>query len=278
MGLSGVKFIASFALPLGLGFLGLLCAAALIVLGRPRGGAAAVVGITLTLWLLSSQVISNAIAGHLEDLYPPTAVAASPRADAILLLSGGVSPAIPPRLWSDLGGASDRVLHAARLYRAGKAPLILATGGSWVRVKGAQSEAGAMADLLVEWGVPRRAILLETKARTTHQNCMFAKPILRRRGIHSVLLVTSAMHMKRALATCRTAGIDAIPSPTDFEVTSALSPGLMRWRPESAALDRSSRAIWEILGFLYYRTRGWIRPEHTSDLPAAHLPRRAPSE
>ena len=74
-----------------------------------------------------------------------------------------------------------------------------------------------MRDLLVEWGVPSTAILIETKSLNTYQNAINVKPILESHNINNVLLVTSAIHMPRALATFQSVGINAIPSPTDYK-------------------------------------------------------------
>jgi uncharacterized SAM-binding protein YcdF (DUF218 family) len=63
-----------------------------------------------------------------------------------------------------------------------------------------------------------------------------------------VLLVTSAVHMPRALAEFRAAGVDALPAPAP-----ALGPargGLGAWLPEPRALERSRDALYELLGQL----------------------------
>lgn len=276
MGIWIPKFLATFVLPLGFSILLLLGSLAAIVLGRARLAAALVAIVAVGLWLLSTQVVADSLAVAVEGTSPPRSLAQTPRADAILVLSGGVRPAIPPRTGPDLEPSADRLLHAARLYRAGKAPWVVASGGVDSPAEKTTADAVAMAKALVEWGVPRDAILLETRSRTTHENCVLTKPILEKRGIHSVLLVTSALHMRRALATCRSAGIDAIPSPSSFEATSVASTTFMNWRPESAALDRSSRTIWEILGFDYYRARGWIRVDSAPPEPAPRRQRAEP--
>jgi uncharacterized SAM-binding protein YcdF (DUF218 family) len=57
-----------------------------------------------------------------------------------------------------------------------------------------------MATLLSELGVPRDAILLEPSSRNTYQNAVNTRAILEVQGIDRVLLVTSAFHMRRAVA------------------------------------------------------------------------------
>jgi len=94
------------------------------VVGRSAGLARLplVLGIVV-LWGAATPILSDSLGASLEWRSPPVAVQASPSADAIVVLGGAVEGARPPRCTLDLSDHADRVLHAARLYRAGKAPL-----------------------------------------------------------------------------------------------------------------------------------------------------------
>ena len=113
-----------------------------------------------------------------------------------------------------------------------------------------------MLRFLADLGVPPEAILLEGRSRNTRENALYTAEILSAEGIDRVLLVTSALHMPRALATFRAAGIDAEPAPTDFEVMPEPAH-LMRWLPDAEALSDSTRALKEYVGWWVYRWRGW---------------------
>jgi uncharacterized SAM-binding protein YcdF (DUF218 family) len=72
--------------------------------------------------------VANALARSLEWQYsPPTDI---PAADAIVVLGGGTEPAIPPRRSVEINSAGDRVFAAAQLYRDGKAPVLILSGGN----------------------------------------------------------------------------------------------------------------------------------------------------
>jgi len=87
-----------------------------------------------------------------------------------VMLGGGIEPARRGRsALPDLRNAADRVWHAARLYHAGKAPLLVLSGGSDTGTY-ATSEAMAMQQLLLQMGVPEAAMLLEEASRNTQQN------------------------------------------------------------------------------------------------------------
>ena len=168
------------------------------------------------LWVASMPIVADYLNWTLERQYPPLAVEDTPTADAIVVLGGGISGPAPPRLTLDLSDAADRVLHAARLYRAGKAPVVVVSGGVIPWLGADIPEASSMQTLLQEWGVPGGSIHAEGASRNTHENAVFTRQLLVEQGLHRVLLVTSAMHMPRALATFTSAGIDAVAAPTDY--------------------------------------------------------------
>ena len=250
------KIAASLLLPLNLSLL--LGLAALILARRHRGGAAAACGL-LALAILgtaSLPVASDALVARLEREYPPADPAEAPKAGAIVVLGGTVAPGLPPRRGPELVEASDRVLHAARLFRAGKAPLVVPTGGRLPWSPAERSEADEVADLLVEWGVPREALVLEKNARTTSENAVETARLLRARGVRRVLLVTSSLHMRRALAAFRAEGVEAVPSPCDARVESTRAREPLDWLPRPGALERTHDALWELLGLAAYRITG----------------------
>jgi uncharacterized SAM-binding protein YcdF (DUF218 family) len=254
------KILAFFVYPLTLSlFLALF---GCVLLGRRRrrlGGDC--LGVALgVLWLCSMPVVSEGLRAALERMYPPVAVEALPQADAIVVLGGGIVVASPPyRLTTELSSGADRAWHAARLYKAGKAPRVLATGGGLRWYGPARPEAPAILEFMAALGVPERAVLLETESLNTYQNALFSKPILEAHGIRSILLVTSALHMPRALAVFQAQGIDAWPAPTDFEVVPVAEETILRWLPDAGALAGTTAALREYLGWTAYRGMHWIR-------------------
>jgi uncharacterized SAM-binding protein YcdF (DUF218 family) len=252
------KLITRLVLPLGatlvLGALGLL----FLALRRLRLAAGFLLAAGSVLWLSSTPAVADLLAGSLERTAWPVPLSSLPRADAILVLGGCMKPALPPREFPEVADAADRVLHAARLYHAGKAPFVLVSAGRlpW-QTRGAP-EGESMAALLETLGVPRDAIVLEAGSATTYENCARSHEILAARGARDVLLVTSALHMRRALATCRSAGIEARPAPTDYWVVDAGATTAIDWAPSVDALLLSHLALHEWLGYEAYRMRGWV--------------------
>jgi uncharacterized SAM-binding protein YcdF (DUF218 family) len=61
-----------------------------------------------------------------------------------------------------------------------------------------------------------RARWTETASRDTAENASFSARILRGEGVTRVLLVTHALHMKRAQSEFEASGMRVIPAPTGF--------------------------------------------------------------
>ncbi len=240
------RFFNTIVSPLGVVLL--LGAFAVLAAIRQRrrlavwSGSMALIG----LWIFSLPIISETILSRLEAAAGPREIDALPTAEVVVLLGGGVRGAQPPsRPFPDMVASADRVWHAARLYHAGKAPLILAVGG--VARPGEAPEAVAMHQLLLDLGVPDSAILLEDRSRNTLENVRNVESLLAARHVGRVLLVTSALHMRRALKLFQDKRFEVLAAPTDFEADSS-SGGLERWLPDAKGLASNTRAFKEVLG------------------------------
>ncbi|MEL7083455.1 MAG: YdcF family protein [Cyanobacteria bacterium J06597_1] len=264
--------LLSKVLPLLIYPLGLVCWVFLLGLltirTRPRATAIALSLAVAYLWLSSTTPVMYAIVGSLERQYRPTEL---PEADAIVLLGGATRPAIEPRAEVDLRDESDRIVRAAQLYRDGKSPFIVASGG---RLKWGTdplpveaSEAYDMARILQLLGVPETSIILEPNSRNTYENAVFVQPILEERNINRILLVTSAMHMPRSLLIFQKLGIEAIAAPTDFIAVPSqdsrtlkdnLAQQLIDALPQASNLALTTRAMKEYVGLVVYRLKGWL--------------------
>ena len=246
--------------PLSAAVVAVLVLLLLWLLTRRGGFLIAVVVVTLLLWLSATPWLSRNLQSLLERRAGEAATESLPRADAIVVLGGTLSPPGASGGDANLSAAADRLVYATRLYELGKAPVILISGGhgSGVGVDAMDAESVHAAALLAGWGIPASAILTETESINTYENAVYSKLMLDQHGLKTALLVTSAMHMPRALATFRSAGIDATPAATDFEASGPGPSGLLAWSASPAALEVTTRALKEYVGWLVYRNRGWI--------------------
>lgn len=131
--------------------------------------------------------------------------------------------------------------------------VIISGGGA----QGFVSEAEMMVGFVEALGVPLKDILLEPKSRNTYQNGVNTLLILKEQNLDRVLLVTSAYHMKRAAAVFHSLGVSVVPAVTDFQVVEKESL-LIDWLPTADALQMTTGAMKEYVGWLYYSLRGWV--------------------
>ena len=112
--------------------------------------------------------------------------------DAIIVLGSGlIGDKVPPLL-------AQRLAKGKAIYDQFQGqPKLIVSGG-----QGADeltSEAAAMANYLMEQGVPEDSILIENRSRTTFENLIFSKAILEKEGLgKDVLVVTNSFHALRA--------------------------------------------------------------------------------
>ena len=177
------KILAQLAYPLGFSLVLTLLALLLFGLRRRRWGAILLTLSLLWLGLWSLPVVSDALRLSLEGQYPRQAVTDLPTADAVVVLGGGITPAPPDWPYPDLGRGADRVWHAARIYRAGKASRVIISGGRLPWLGKRTSEATAMRQFLSDLGVPPDAVLIEEQSRSTYENAQHTAQLLQRHEI-----------------------------------------------------------------------------------------------
>jgi len=251
MGLVIAKAVALWLLPPGVLVLLLLVG---ILAWRKRWGRAVVMLATLTLLLLSIAPVSDVIIHPLEYRYSALSDARWPNGAAMVVLGGGVNAQSP-----EYDGAStlseaalQRVTYAADLAKRHPG-LVLVTGGNPLARK-QEDEGSVMRRRLLSFGIAPQRIVIENGATNTWQNAIRIKPLLTTYAIHRIVLITTALHMPRAVWCFQQQGIDVIAAPNAYHSTQR-SYDLLDWMPSVGALRVSSQALHEYLGLLYYRLR-----------------------
>ena len=194
---------------------------------RPRAGAVlAWSGVTLSLALIFPPVVGALLRGL--EIHPPFDPAQAGGARAIVILGAGKRDHAP-----EFGGetvnrlALERLRYGARLARHTGLPVLLSGGAP----SGHEPEAVLMQHSLVsDFGIRPR--WLETASRDTHENAVFSALQLEAAGIGHIVLVTHAVHMRRAQAEFETQGLKVSAAPTAWlggaqhdESLRALLPG-----------------------------------------------------
>ncbi len=258
-----LKYLSSFAVPPASLAIGLLLGGLLAIAGwRRLGKLVAVLAIAQT-FVMSCAPIADALLLPLEE-GARAAAAQAPACcyEAIVVLGGGMTPAMPPDLPEpDLGDPADRVWHAARLYHRGIAPRIIVSGGTLTPLTSgtlkpqgvaATTEAEAMRRFLVDLGVPLEAIVSEGESMNTIQNIRNVRRIV---GEGRVALVTSGYHMMRALQIAHRANLNVGAFPTDWRGPPDMRVSWETWVPSLAAMAWSSIGLREHVAILFDRRR-----------------------
>lgn len=235
---------------------GVLFAVVLVVIWRwlPRG-------LRLLAWFplivclsLSLPVIANLLVGIEESRFPSVKTCAGPTPKTIVVLGGGTSRR--PATQTDVGALSQaslrRVLAAVDLHEAQAETRVVISGGT---SQEGIAESAIMGTLAQRLGVAESAIALEQESHSTWQNAQFVaalQPAIDRR----IWLVTSALHMPRALYAFEQAGFEVCAWPADSRLGQANSIGY--YLPSTTALFKSDAVIHEWIGEAAYRM-GWMR-------------------
>lgn len=270
MGFLLSKLLPLLLYPLGLGLLLQLLGLAAAPKGTSRRHQASLwlggVGVGL-IWVSAMPLTSRQLIWGLEERSAALTPAVLPRADAVVVLGGGLRPALPPRQGVEVGEGGDRLLRGLQLVRQGLAPLLVTSGGrvSFTGNDPAPPEAFWARDLAQQLGLPAERILINPGSRTTAEEARDIGQLGRQRGWQRVLLVTSAFHMPRSLATFRQrSGLTVVPVACDYQLPDRAHYGqptlgntLKSLLPEAEALYLSSLALKEHLGLAIYRLRGW---------------------
>ncbi|MCK7542589.1 YdcF family protein [Marinobacter bryozoorum] len=227
----------------------LVALAGLVMIRRwPRTGWSLIAFSTLCLYLLSIPSTMPLLSIGLEDHGVPTMEEAS-RAEVIVVLGGGRETDAPQWKGRDTVAEAPlaRLAEAARWHRRTGLPLLLTGGRNGM--DDAESEAQLMARMLEEaFGIQAR--WLEHESRDTRENAEFSARILDAGSMETILLVTHAAHLTRAIPEFEKRGFDVIPAPMGF--ASSGSGGELSLLPRATYLEQNTRLVYEHIGRLYY--------------------------
>ena len=250
------KLIAPFLMPVPLCLT--LLVAGLVLLWftrRQRAGKYLATAGALLLVLFGYGFVSNRMLSSLERQYQPVADAreAAGRVRWVVVLGGGSSSDQSLPEGTRLSEASlARLVEGVRLQRQLPESRLLLSGGS---VFGSDADANTMRTLAVGLGVDPASLVLDSASPDTETQ---AEAVRAQLGTEEFFLVTSASHMRRAVALFRKAGTNPIPAPTHFIVHEGRLLGPGDFFPSSGGLRRVETAAYEYLGLAWAKIRGKV--------------------
>lgn len=148
--------------------------------------------------------------------------------------------------WGDI----DRFFKGIRLYELNKSNMIVFTGGNNPYNKTKISEGKVLEKFALNYGVKKEDISITKDVLNTSDE---AKAVLDLIGANkTIILVTSAFHMKRAKLLFERQGINVTPYKVDYKTPPSLELNFIDIIPSSSGLRKSEIAFREIIGRLYY--------------------------
>lgn len=160
----------------------------------------------------------------------------------------------------DFMTAGDRLFQTLELYHRGRIKQIMFTGGSGSIRYPDHKEGAYVKKYLHTIHIPDSAVIIENESKNTFENAVFSKKILD--SLHfkgSLLLVTSAYHMPRALATFKKAGYINV---TPYITNRMSGPRRFDWDfcliPNAEAMTNLNMLIHEWIGYIAYKIKGYL--------------------
>ncbi len=190
----------------------------------------------------------------LETRFPAQVNGAAP--DGIIMLGGNITESysvwrgeliaspLAPRLIETLvlaqRFASAKVVCACGDKAAGEAP----------------AEAESFRTAMLEAGVDPARLVVEPASRNTYENGVFTARLVHPAPTQRWLLVTSALHMPRAVGVFRRAGFSVLAAPAHFATPQALAENFTWMRRPRSGMILTDYAVREWLGLVAYRITG----------------------
>ncbi|MBP2294742.1 YdcF family protein [Azospirillum rugosum] len=218
-----------------------------------RLGRRFVVGAAFGFLLITFTPLSSMVALPLEERFPKTSL--PDQVDGIIMLGGGVNPHLSlDRNEPSLNNAAERVLAFADLVRRFPAARHVFTGGTGQLFAQEATEDVPLRAALVQAGIDPDSVTYENQSRNTWENAVFSQRMVQPRPGETWLLVTSAMHMPRAVGIFRTVGWPVIPYPVDYRTR----PGARPYTRFDLDLQMETLrdSVREWIGLVAYRAMG----------------------
>ena len=223
----------------------------------------------VAIWLMATSIALVALFGFgplgdalmlpLSERFPPWSQGSGAAPAGIVVLGGSMNTEITEaRGMPELNAAAERLTIVADLARRFPQARIVFSGGNANFIYGSDMTESDVAQMLFDsFGIPRGRVTLENRSRTTSENANLTRDLVKPQPGERWLLVTSAVHMPRAVGVFRRAEFPVEAFPVDWRTRGwidAVTPFLT----VGEGLARTDTAIHEWIGLIAYRLSGRI--------------------
>ena len=224
---------------------------------------------TLVLFVLGSTTLTETLAAREECQWARGAEGAKSAIsnrqsaipfDAVVALGGGERVSQHDLLGFAEGDGGSRVLTAVQLVRSGKAKTLV-LGGSCDPLPGQPNVPSmkVVQDWVTNWGLVSGQVVTNLGfCRNTHDEAIAFRNMARSQGWSKVILVTSALHLRRGVALFKKQGIEVLPVAADFQLCGVPGNSGFSPFPRQNRLFHLALYMHEKIGWWVYRARGWV--------------------
>lgn len=210
-----------------------------------------IAGYVLSAWILLFIVlpIPDWWVKHFEDQYVPVELSGLDTGQAytiVILGSGKVSDPELPALQDLEEGMLARLVEGVRIYHGVGEACVITSGGS---VKSAIPQAQVVAEAALSLGVAAFDTLrMDRTVNTQSEAETVAGMVLEG---EKIILVTSAVHMPRAVYWFEYYGLEVIPAPTDYMIKDDPEDYDFFWEGWKGRMEYLGKAVHETVGLMY---------------------------
>jgi uncharacterized SAM-binding protein YcdF (DUF218 family) len=205
----------------------------------------------VALAVLGLSPLSNVLLLSLSERFPAWQAGRSDP-DGVIVLGGAIDPDVSEiRDAIEIDSSAERVMALLTLARRFPNARIVFSGGSGSLFQKPLSEAPYARKLLAEFGLTGDRFIFEATSRTTWENAVNSRDLVKPKPGERWLLVTSAFHMPRSVGAFRMAGFEVEAYPVDWR-TRGWDDATQGFDRLSSGLSRADVAIHEWRGLVSY--------------------------
>jgi uncharacterized SAM-binding protein YcdF (DUF218 family) len=221
---------------------------------KKRNGALILLLSIVLIYGASIAPVANHLCYYLEKDYINNPTAGGKNVDTIVVLGCGTKDINALKNTFNTGIESLRLLHAVVIYNKTGAKYFVCSGKGNDKI----SQAEVMARLAEKLGVPKEKIRMEPNSKNTSENAIEINKMFANKNVN-IGLVTSAFHMKRSEREFKKYFTNVVPLPAHYLYSSPGGSVVILYMPQSEELYKTSLALKEIVGQLWYSVKSLMR-------------------
>ena len=253
------EFLSILIMPLSIFWILIILSGVMVVAKRKKAGKVLLLVAGCWLLVISTRFVPDMLAERLENKYKPFTEADFRDAKTpvnVIVLGAGHSDDKRLSANNQLSSAAlGRLVEGIRIYKRASGDGRQASGVKLIvsgyagRLKITQAEV--LYRTAVMLGIDSTNIVMSPLPSNTREEA--AEYVKRFGKENSLIVVTDAIHMPRAVMLFKKAGVKVIPAPTNFLVKQSTAKNPFSWMPGAGNVSVMEATIHEYAGIVWAR-------------------------